>query len=157
MDRLRGFTIIELLVVVVVMSILAALAVPSFQNYIAYQRVKSASFDLYSSLIYARSEASHRRTDVTITPNGSDWANGWNLTTSDGSTTLTLRVQPALRGIASSAGGALVYGKDGRTDAASTGATITLDSDRSGVEGRCVTIEANGAPRTKVKTGATCP
>lgn len=158
MAKMRGFTIVELLVAIVVMAMLAAMGLPEFQNFIAAQRIKSASFDLYSSLLYARNEASHRRVDVTVTPTGNNWANGWEVQLGAGSTTVVpLRIQPAMRRVTSStAGVALTYSKDGRTGAAAETA-IALESDRSGVEGRCIYIEPNGAPRTKIKTGSTCP
>ena len=156
MKRAKGFTLVELMVAVVIMAILAAMAVPLYQNFIATQRIKSASFNLYSSLLFARNEASHRRDNVTITPTGGNWANGWVVTyTNASSTVVDLRVQPALKGVVGSSGAsALTYYKDGRTNSSSSGTTITLSSDVQGVEGRCIYIEPNGAPRAKA--GSTC-
>src|SRR4051812_38092652 len=53
----RGFTTVELMVAVGIVAILAALAAPSLLAMIATQRVKTATFDLYSAMSYARSEA----------------------------------------------------------------------------------------------------
>ena len=84
-----GFSAIELMVVVSIISILAALAAPSFTPLIENWRVREASEQLQSTLYYARSEAIKRGGQVVIQkiPNNtngctsatdnSDWDCGW--------------------------------------------------------------------------------
>lgn len=83
----RGFTVIELLVVVAILGVLAALAAPSFSETVKRYRVNSIREDLFSSIQWARSEAVRRRAPVTfarITGCGAglttvdDWDCGWN-------------------------------------------------------------------------------
>lgn len=62
----RGFTAIELMVVVAIVAILAALAAPSFTPLIETWRVRQAAEQLQSTLYYARSEAIKRAGRVVI-------------------------------------------------------------------------------------------
>ena len=55
--RRRGFTLVELMLSLGVLSVLVALAVPSMANYIQRKRVDSAANELVTSLRYARSLA----------------------------------------------------------------------------------------------------
>ena len=87
--QIRGFTAIELLVVVSIVAILAALAAPSFTPLIESWRVRQATEQLQSSLYYARSEAIKRGGQIAIQkiPNNTngcttatgnrDWDCGW--------------------------------------------------------------------------------
>ena len=56
-----GFTLIELMVTIAIAAILATLAAPSFREYIVSQRIKNASFDLFTALTLARSEATQEK------------------------------------------------------------------------------------------------
>ena len=92
-----GFTLPELLIVLAVAGILAAIAVPSFQSLTQSQQVKNASFELFSSLSLARSEAIKRNSNVTLT--GVAYPNnefGWVITSAGGE---VIRTQGALKGI----------------------------------------------------------
>jgi type II secretion system protein H len=70
---LQGFTLIEAMVVVALVAILAALAVPSFNSTIANQRVSSAAQELQTLLLFARAEAVYKRTETTVTATGQKW------------------------------------------------------------------------------------
>jgi type IV fimbrial biogenesis protein FimT len=91
-----GFTLIELMTVVTIAIIMMAIAVPSFKNFIASQRVKSASYEISTTLLLARSEAIKRNTNVTIAPSTANtWTAGWTVTAG----AVTLQSQPAIDGI----------------------------------------------------------
>jgi type IV fimbrial biogenesis protein FimT len=55
-----GFTMIELMVVIVVMAILVVMAAPSLVNTLAKKRLEGAAAELATDIEYARSEAVHR-------------------------------------------------------------------------------------------------
>lgn len=83
--REKGITIIELMVALVVLAVLLAVGVPSFQSFTASSRLTTASNELVGSLALARSEAVRRGARVTVckSANGAacvttgTWAQGW--------------------------------------------------------------------------------
>ena len=79
----KGFSLIEILVVLTLAAILFAFALPSFENLVRGNRVSSQFNMLMSSLNFARSEAIKRNTPVTICRSNDQatcagqWQNGW--------------------------------------------------------------------------------
>ncbi|PVY56199.1 MULTISPECIES: GspH/FimT family pseudopilin [unclassified Simplicispira] len=92
--RQTGFTAIELMVVVSIIAILAALAAPSFTPLIERWRVRQAAENLTSTIYYARSEAIKRGGGVAIDASGG-WSTGWKVTHTQNSTTTDLQVNSA--------------------------------------------------------------
>lgn len=64
--RSRGFTIIELMVTVFIAAILFAIAIPSFRQMVANNRLVTQANDLIGALNYARSEAITRNRTVRL-------------------------------------------------------------------------------------------
>ena len=84
MKHKRGFTLIELIVAVSILSILMGVAAPSLRDLFMNAAVTGQANDLLSSLAVARSEAIKRgvRTGVCTSTNGtsctsSQWNEGW--------------------------------------------------------------------------------
>lgn len=83
--RNRGFTIIELMTTLVVIAVLAAIALPSFQGVIRSNRVATTSNEILASLALARSEATKGVGKAGVCPSsdgatcatGTDWGIGW--------------------------------------------------------------------------------
>jgi type IV fimbrial biogenesis protein FimT len=79
----RGFTLVEALVVVSIISILAAIGAPAFTEMIRNNRLQAAQGSLQSSLNLARSEAVKRGTDANVTVAAATtagvWKNGWTV------------------------------------------------------------------------------
>ena len=146
---LRGFTLIELLTAVTLMAVLAGLAVPSFQGFIANQRIRNTSFDLMAALMLTRSEAVTRNGEVSFSKAGTGWAAGW--TVMSGTTTLLTREAVGNLSITDSGGlAAIVYGRDGRASTGSTQFTIAPAAAISGVNPRCISISPSGVPSSRM-------
>jgi type IV fimbrial biogenesis protein FimT len=76
-----GFTVIELMVVLVVVGVLASLAAPSFQAMIANNKIATFNEELTSAISFARLEAVKRSASVSLCrANGSSCASAgdWN-------------------------------------------------------------------------------
>jgi type IV fimbrial biogenesis protein FimT len=156
--RSRGFTLIELVVVVLILAILTALAAPSFAVLTRTQRIRAAAVDLFADLTMARSEAIKRGTRVSLIPLDAaatkDWARGWNIVLTDTPATV-INSREAFAGGLSAPNGpdSVVFGAAGRLTAAATRIEIRHpDIDSS--HWRCITVELSGRPVSK--TGG-CP
>ena len=155
--RQRGFTVVEILLVIVIIGVLGAIAAPSLVTFTSSQKVKTASFDLYAAMMFARSEAIKRRVNVTVAPVSSDWKNGWTVVEAGGGT--TLRTQDALSGVTfTSASTSVVYRLDGRLSSGgvSVGVLIQPEIADSSIKNRCLRIDLTGLPKTTTDP-TTCP
>src|SRR5688572_13117204 len=61
-----GFTVLELMVVLAIAGVLAAIAIPAMSNFMRNSRITSAANDVMAALHFARSESIKRRIPVTL-------------------------------------------------------------------------------------------
>jgi type IV fimbrial biogenesis protein FimT len=67
-----GFTMVELMTVIVIAGVLATLALPSFRDMLERRRLEGQANELVTDLQYAKSEAVARNRNVLIIPGGND-------------------------------------------------------------------------------------
>jgi type IV fimbrial biogenesis protein FimT len=154
--RAGGFTLVELLTVMVMVAILAAIAMPGLSNLLASQRLRAAGTDLVTSLLVARSEAIKRKARVEVAPKADgQWTSGWRVATVAGDEQIDAAEPTGLRVKLASAPDRVVYESSGRLAVVGIAQFELVDSkSEPGVEGRCVTIDPSGLP--KLDKGA-CP
>ena len=106
--RSRGFTIVELAVVVAILGVVLAIAVPSFRTFILNLQIRSMAEAVNNSLQTARAEAIRRNEPVqfNLAYVAGAYTNGWVVQSDagvvlqqrnpgEGSVTVTLAVAPA--------------------------------------------------------------
>lgn len=148
-----GFTTIELMIVVAIVAILAGLAAPSFSAMIAKHRAKNIGLELFSSLLRTRSEALVRNTNVTLSPVGGNWANGWSLPDPANAANI-LESRGAAQGATISGPVNLVYTGSGRISGNVAPMFVVAVASGSNTLYQCVSIDLVGRPY--MKAAATC-
>ena len=156
-----GFTVLELLVVLTILGVLAAVGVPQMTQMVRNSKVRAAASDFYSALLTARSEAVKRRTTVTVAPLGTGWTSGWKATFTNSGSTATAISFPALAsdiavqiwvsGALTGTTSNITYGSNGRVTSSAPTIVFYSSSD-SKVLARCVSVDASGLPRTRTDT-----
>ena len=73
----QGFTLIEAMIVVAVIAVLLAVAVPSFSDFFEKNRLKRATEAVYGLITKARAEAVIRDTDLSVSVDSGTWCAGY--------------------------------------------------------------------------------
>lgn len=135
----KGFSLIELMVVVILLAIIATIALPNFGEFIRSQRAKNVSFELVADLSHARSEAIKRNTNVTVAPQG-EWKSGWTMVAAGE----TVRTRDAIGdGVTITGPTSIVFSSSGRVNA-----SVKISLTGGGGK-RCVRFELSGVPRSE--------
>ena len=145
----KGFTSVEMMVVVLILAILGAFAAPAMMGLIRTQKVRTAAYDIFADLTYARSEAINRGHDILVASSGGvNWVGGWALR--DTVTGEVIRQQGALSsGITFVADlGSLTYDRNGRVGQANVRFNIAPVESAPDDQKRCVRVTPSGRPNS---------
>ena len=148
----NGFTLVEMLVTLTIIGFLLAIAAPSFRQMMLNHGIRTASFDLFSALEYARSEAIKRNTTVSVKPD-SAWSTGWKVVDSSNdllrswTAASTVSISTTTSSIT-----AITFGKDGHVTVPTSVPKLTLNptTTMNGVDSRCISIDLIGRPKTQM-------
>ena len=174
--RQRGFTLIEILVVITMVALLTALAAPSFNQAILSNKLTSYSNAFMASAQTARSEAIKRNVSVTLCRSADGatcaatgtWQQGWivmcnynsatpGVCVSGGSETLLIQAQAALSADYHFTGDqySLIFDPTG---VGSTTAALTMcrNSPSAGNQERSISINAIGRATIATTKLGTC-
>lgn len=144
----HGFTLVELLIAVVIISVLAAIALPGFSQLIANQRSRAAASDLMTALARARSEAVKRNTEVALSQATGGWANGWKIKHPADENVL-LDTHGKVNGATITGPDEVLFQANGRARGA-TGSTFDILLEHSTTH-RCVAIDLSGRANLTTK------
>jgi type IV fimbrial biogenesis protein FimT len=157
MRRSNGFTLVEMLVVITLLSVLLMIAAPAFRSLILNQGIKTASYDLFAALQLARSEAIKRNDNTVLKAGASSdgaWTTGWRVLDSANNIIRSWNVASnlSIAETANSGATSITFARDGHVSAPTQPPRIQVDpsSSTSGVSTRCVGVDLIGRPVTKM-------
>lgn len=151
MGRPQGFTLVELLTVMMVLAIVTAVAGPAARQLLSSQRVKGVAYDLAADLMLARSEALKRNAAVSVSPQGGRWDQGWTVAVPTAGLTLRERSAYGENLNLTGAPTGVAFQANGRLGTPTTQVRMSL-APPTGYDGaRCVDL--NLAGRVRVEQG----
>lgn len=156
LKRMRGFTLVELMITLAIFAILVTVAAPNMSSFIKKRAVRSTADELLLSLVYARSEALKTGRDIYVLPSAGGWNAGWCVTASTGCADpagLLQSFEPSGKTVVFhntanfNLSNKLAFNGKGALSSVSlsTGATFTLsDSSLPESDKRCITLKKTG-------------
>ena len=147
-----AYTLLELMIVIAIAGILTAVAVPNFTTMIKNNCLTTKTNNLVTHLQYARSEATKRKENITLTPKSGtvDWSSGWTIT--DASANIIKDMTPTSCSTTTLTGSAtsFFYRSTGFINSAGS---FDVCDNRTLEIGRQIVISTVGRPNTNSKFG----
>jgi prepilin-type N-terminal cleavage/methylation domain-containing protein len=144
-----GFTAAEILVVLTIVGIMVAIAIPSLSNMLQTQAVRSASYDLNADLTFARSEAISRGVNVSVVGTATtDYKQGWSINEAGGPSTLRTQGSRDSKITFISNMGTVTFDRTGRVTTGAAQWEIKPTGTSQDYQKRCIKLDPSGRPRT---------
>jgi type IV fimbrial biogenesis protein FimT len=171
----QGFTLVELLVVMTIVAILLAMAIPSYNSLAISTTASQYASSMAESALLARAEAIRRNAAVSVcvsadgaTCGSGGWEQGWLVSCmtndhvtcdSSGTNTLVIQYQGAAKSgwkISEASGLAKLNFDPSGTGATAASMTVCRATPTVGEQQRTVHISATGRPTIVKTSGAAC-
>lgn len=166
--RAHGFTLVEVLVVIAIGSILMGIAIPGIKTLLNVQKIKSATFDLVTTAMLARSEAikwsGASSASISIVAPSNDFSSGWCIVFTSTTTCSTsapgdgvMQIIKPTAGVAYTYQGTaapIVFTRTGRL-LGGVPVTLLVTDDDDFAAPRCVTFDVSGNARVRVMPAGT--
>lgn len=161
-NKESGFTVLELMVTVVIFTIVAGIAVPAIQSYVANANLRAESESLVRTIAVARSKSATTGNASAIVPIDNNWANGYLLIHDDDGNGLSLadssfnrrEVQNGMSLSLNSGDSSIQFDQDGALIGGATQIFKIFSEDCSVTSHNLVTVFPNGTAITS--TEANC-
>ncbi|MBL4607770.1 MAG: GspH/FimT family pseudopilin [Pseudomonadales bacterium] len=156
----KGFTLIELMVVIAIAGILVSLATPSFTNMTKNSRMRSEANALLGAFAYTRTEAVKRGNTVRIGTQGANgglvaWVDQTGGTANSWDAGEELRLwEPIHNSMTINSGGSNSSFAFNGSGLVNTADVLTICDDRTGETGRTITLLVSGLTYI---SDVTCP
>ena len=155
----QGVTLVELMIVIVILGVLLAYAVPGVTSFLRVNSVISVKTDLLFDIQFARSEAIKRNVPVTICAanadqtaclggGSTDWSNGWIVFSDSFSNETAVPPVATANGVINGANEPVLRVNTGATSptmAITALSTSTIDGDSLNVRGS-IAFQGDGYP-----------
>lgn len=155
-EKCRGFSLVELLIAMVIVTILGAISVPTFQTFLAQRRLNGAARDMHSHLMAIRMQAVSENQWIALNINNNHQYtlfrdSNKNGTVDTGETLAVKDLHPSYHDvtIATAAGTVVTFYPNGT----SSTATICM-TGATGLKVKKITLSSNG--RVKMKDETSC-
>lgn len=166
--RANGFTLLEVMMVIAIAGIVMSVAVPGIKSLLNSQKMKSATFDLVTTAMLARSEAikwsGASSSSISIVAPSNSFSNGWCIVFTSTTTCSmsspddgVMQIIKPTRGVTYTYQGTaapIVFNRTGRL-AGGVAITLLVVDDDNYATPRCVTFDTSGNARVRVMAAGT--